>query len=134
MPDDVRGQLQAAFALIRTVGDMETAPETAPASRNIGEDLAYIIYTSGTTGKPKGVMVSHNNVKAFTAWCIDRFHLGPDDRMSGHPSVSFDLSVFDVFGALLSGATLCPVMNPGDKTFPGRFIREQRHHGLVFGA
>ena len=69
-------------------------------------DLAYVIYTSGSTGVPKGVMIAHqaavNTVEDITA----RFGVGPGDRVLGLSSLSFDLSVYDIFGTLAAGATL----------------------------
>ncbi|WCT58029.1 amino acid adenylation domain-containing protein [Paenibacillus kyungheensis] len=70
------------------------------------DDLMYLIYTSGSTGQPKGVAVSHRNVANFLQWSIADGKIGSDDRMVLLTSVSFDISVFEIFGALLSGATL----------------------------
>lgn len=70
------------------------------------ESLMYIMYTSGSTGIPKGVMVSHGNVYNYINWSIENFGLNADDNMILVTSISFDISVFEIFGALLSGATL----------------------------
>lgn len=70
------------------------------------DDLAYVLYTSGTTGQPKGVMVSHRSVANVVADCNARFRIGPADRFFGINAFTFDLSVWDVFGALSAGAAI----------------------------
>jgi len=68
------------------------------------DNLAYILYTSGSSGKPKGVGVTHANVMNFIRSVQDEFSISPDDRFVQFASISFDVSVFEIFGALLSGA------------------------------
>ncbi|WP_371666097.1 amino acid adenylation domain-containing protein [Streptomyces sp. NBC_01241] len=80
------------------------APSTAPGSGP--EDLAYIIYTSGSTGLPKGVMIEHGPALNTVVDINERVGLGPDDRVFCISSLSFDLSVWDVFGTLAAGAAL----------------------------
>lgn len=70
------------------------------------DDLAYVLYTSGTTGAPKGVMVTHRNVTNVVADCHKRFGIAPADRFFAISAFNFDLSVWDVFGALSAGAAL----------------------------
>ena len=70
------------------------------------DDLAYVLYTSGTSGEPKGVMVSHRSAVNVVADCTARFGVGPDDRLFGVSAISFDLSVYDIFGALSAGAAI----------------------------
>ncbi|MFJ4284001.1 non-ribosomal peptide synthase/polyketide synthase [Streptomyces massasporeus] len=67
---------------------------------------AYVIYTSGSTGRPKGVVVAHRNVADFAAWAAA--DIGPE-RLSdvlASTSLNFDVSVFEMFGPLLSGGRI----------------------------
>jgi amino acid adenylation domain-containing protein len=73
------------------------------------ERLAYILYTSGSTGQPKGVMQNHRNVLHYIRVYTNNLHLSADDRLTLFSSYCFDASVMDIYGALLNGATLCPV-------------------------
>jgi amino acid adenylation domain-containing protein len=70
------------------------------------EHLAYIIYTSGSTGIPKGVAVAHRGIANNLLDLNQRFGLGPGDRMLAVSSLSFDMSVYEILGALVAGATI----------------------------
>ncbi|TDC86332.1 amino acid adenylation domain-containing protein, partial [Nonomuraea deserti] len=70
------------------------------------DDAAYVIYTSGSTGRPKGVVVPHRNVAALLAATEDDFGLGPGDTWSNFHSSAFDFSVWEIWGALLTGGRL----------------------------
>jgi amino acid adenylation domain-containing protein len=70
------------------------------------DDPAYMLYTSGSTGNPKGVVISHRNALTFVEWGRRTFRLGPEDRLSNHAPFHFDLSVFDLYGAFSSGASV----------------------------
>ena len=70
------------------------------------EDLAYVIYTSGSTGLPKGVMIDHRGAVNTIVDINQRFGVGPADRVLALSSLSFDLSVYDIFGTLAAGGTI----------------------------
>ncbi|WP_437438098.1 amino acid adenylation domain-containing protein [Mycolicibacterium rhodesiae] len=71
------------------------------------DDVAYLIYTSGTTGTPKGVAVTHRNVTGLLASLWQE--VGRAGVWSQFHSLAFDFSVWEVFGALLSGGRLVVV-------------------------
>lgn len=81
-------------------------PETDPVSDVLPEHLAYVIYTSGSTGTPKGVMVEHRSAVNFTLQTIEEFEITDADRILQFASLSFDVSVFEVFTALIAGIPL----------------------------
>ena len=69
-------------------------------------DLAYVIYTSGSTGDPKGVMIDHKGAVNTILDINKRFHIGREDKIFALVEMSFDLSVYDVFGVLAAGGTV----------------------------
>ncbi|WP_320779267.1 amino acid adenylation domain-containing protein [Streptomyces sp. CRN 30] len=69
-------------------------------------DPAYILYTSGSTGTPKGVCVSHGGALAFVDWACRELALVPADRLANHAAFGFDLSVFDLYAAFRTGASV----------------------------
>jgi amino acid adenylation domain-containing protein len=73
---------------------------------NDADRLAYVIYTSGSTGVPKGVMVEHRAALGTIAEVNRRWLLSGSDRVLGLSSLSFDLSVWDMFGPLSVGGAL----------------------------
>ncbi|MBP3195643.1 MAG: amino acid adenylation domain-containing protein, partial [Butyrivibrio sp.] len=78
------------------------------------EDTAYVIYTSGSTGRPKGVVISHKAVSNTIKDINERFNVTSEDRMLGISSMCFDLSVYDIFGSLSTGAALVQVKDQRD--------------------
>ncbi|MEJ2652588.1 MAG: amino acid adenylation domain-containing protein [Gammaproteobacteria bacterium] len=70
------------------------------------DDLAYVIYTSGSTGEPKGVAMSHRPVSNLIAWQSKRSVLGAAGRTLQLTSLSFDVSVQEIFATLCTGGVL----------------------------
>jgi amino acid adenylation domain-containing protein len=110
--------------------DQERPPERRPVSKSLRQvqqlgqlrspvevpasALAYILYTSGSTGRPKGVAHTNASALAFVRWAVDAVGIRENDVLSQHASPSFDLSVFDFFGAAMASARLALVP---DSTF-----------------
>jgi acyl-CoA synthetase (AMP-forming)/AMP-acid ligase II len=66
--------------------------DDTPLSLNLTEqDLAYILYTSGSTGVPKGIMHTHRSGLSFAEWGVETYGLSPDDHLSNHAPLHFDL-------------------------------------------
>jgi amino acid adenylation domain-containing protein len=84
----------------------EMCNQSAAALPDHGVELAHILFTSGSTGAPRGVMITHRNVIGFVEWANGYFGIDSSDRLSAHPPLHFDLSVFDIFGAFAAGAEL----------------------------
>ncbi|KIG14640.1 putative non ribosomal peptide synthetase protein [Enhygromyxa salina] len=85
------------------------APQSTAQPTASPEQLAYLLYTSGSTGRPKAVMQSQANLLHHACTYAARLRLGPGDRVSLVATHAFDAAVMDIYGALLSGATLCPI-------------------------
>ncbi|MEJ2853301.1 MULTISPECIES: amino acid adenylation domain-containing protein [unclassified Saccharothrix] len=97
----------AADHVVETSEEVEQEPPGVPG---LGDDnLAYVMYTSGSTGTPKGVMVEHRNVLDLLTATRDLFRFGPDDVWTMFASAAFDVSVWEMWGALLHGGTLVVV-------------------------
>jgi amino acid adenylation domain-containing protein len=102
------GQVPAEVAAaVRTV-DVDAASAEAPedAGEPVPDVLAYIIYTSGSTGAPKGVMITHRQAANTLLDVNRRFAVGKADRVLAVSSLSFDLSVWDLFGIFAAGGAV----------------------------
>ena len=94
--------------------DISKYPASNLTIRKDPESTAYIIYTSGSTGQPKGVVIKH---KAAANTIVDinkKFNVTEKDNIIGLSSMCFDLSVYDIFGALSTGATLVMIKDQRD--------------------
>ncbi|MET8295792.1 amino acid adenylation domain-containing protein [Streptomyces sp. NPDC005180] len=81
-------------------------PEAGPEPRCADDSVAYLLHTSGSTGRPKAVVQSHGNALAHALTYADRMRIGPGDQVPLMARYTFDAAVMDLFGALLTGATL----------------------------
>jgi amino acid adenylation domain-containing protein len=93
-------------------------------------DLAYVIFTSGSTGEPKGVMIDHRGALNTLVDVNRRFGTGPEDRVLALSSLSFDLSVWDVFGMLAAGGALV-VPDAGSERDPAHWAELAARAGVT---
>ncbi|MDF9817162.1 yersiniabactin nonribosomal peptide synthetase [Streptomyces sp. SPB162] len=93
-------------------------------------DLAYVIFTSGSTGEPKGVMIDHRGALNTITDINDRFRVTESDRVLGLSSLSFDLSVWDVFGVLGAGGALV-LPDPDGQRDPSHWAELVRVEGVT---
>ncbi|HET6211301.1 MAG TPA: amino acid adenylation domain-containing protein [Micromonosporaceae bacterium] len=94
------------------------------------DDPTYLIYTSGSTGRPKGVLNAHRGVVNRLNWMQDEFRLGPDDVVLQKTPVGFDVSVWEFFWPLLTGARLV-LAEPGGHRDPAYLREVIARHGVT---
>ncbi|OKH92133.1 non-ribosomal peptide synthetase [Streptomyces uncialis] len=101
---------------------------SAPPRTLWPDSPAYVIHTSGSTGLPKGVVVSHAAILNRLRWMQDTYGLRADDRVLQKTPSSFDVSVWELFWPLITGATLVLARPEGhkDARYLAEFIQEQR--------
>lgn len=87
------------------------------------DNMAYVIYTSGSTGQPKGVMICHVSICNTLRWRERTFSLTGADCILQNIAFAFDPSVWQIFGALMSGARLL-MAQPGGHKDPAYLVRE----------
>ncbi|MGG7569784.1 amino acid adenylation domain-containing protein [Streptomyces sirii] len=106
-------------------------PDTDPGTdRPHGRTPAYVIYTSGSTGRPKGVVVEHAAIVNRLLWMQDQHGLDATDRVLQKTPSSFDVSVWEFFWPLISGATLV-VAPPGTHREPAELARLIQRAGVT---
>ncbi|RSD09445.1 amino acid adenylation domain-containing protein [Amycolatopsis eburnea] len=118
--------LFAAETILLDDVDCGADPVTEPEVST--KDLAYAIYTSGSTGRPKGVLVPHEGIVNRLAWTQAQYGLTAEDRVLQKTPSSFDVSVWEFFWPLLTGATLV-LARPGghrDPAYLAGVIRAER--------
>ncbi|HEV2148332.1 MAG TPA: amino acid adenylation domain-containing protein [Longimicrobiaceae bacterium] len=86
-------------------------PETAPRSGVLPGHLSHVIFTSGSTGRPKGVAIQHRGTALFLRWLREVVPAQEWACVLGATSISFDVSVAELFGTLCSGGRLVLVEN-----------------------
>ncbi|HWS86509.1 MAG TPA: amino acid adenylation domain-containing protein [Pyrinomonadaceae bacterium] len=82
-----------------------------PTGGVVADNCAYVIYTSGSTGRPKGVAITHRSAVAFIAWAAETFPAEDFAGVLASTSISFDLSVFELFATLARGGRVILVEN-----------------------
>ncbi|MEV6939704.1 amino acid adenylation domain-containing protein, partial [Streptomyces sp. NPDC051132] len=103
--------------LVDITGDLPGTPDHAPAVAAAPEHPAYLIYTSGSTGRPKGVLIEHRAIVNRLHWMQETYGLTADDQVLQKTPYSFDVSVWEFFWPLITGATLV-LARPGGHRDP----------------
>ncbi|MXN77938.1 amino acid adenylation domain-containing protein [Burkholderia sp. 4701] len=118
----------ARIDLDRLAADPQWPPRDAQPVD--GDALAYVIYTSGSTGEPKGVMLSHAAVCNTLADINARHAVNAEDAVLGLAELSFDLSVYDLFGATARGARVV-LPDPARGNDPSHWADLMARHGVT---
>ncbi|MDK3025010.1 amino acid adenylation domain-containing protein [Cupriavidus taiwanensis] len=111
-------------ALYTQGGDRNPAPALSP------ENLAYVIYTSGSTGRPKGAGNRHGALYNRLWWMQAQYRLDAGDTVLQKTPFSFDVSVWEFFWPLMTGARLA-LAAPGDHRDPQRIAALIAQHGVT---
>jgi amino acid adenylation domain-containing protein len=90
---------------VLTWEDVATFPAIRPPGNCMQDDLAYVMYTSGSTGDPKGMMHTHGSGLSYAQMAAKVYDVQPEDRLSNHSPLHFDMSTFDYFSGPLRSAT-----------------------------
>ncbi|MDR3398634.1 MAG: amino acid adenylation domain-containing protein [Pandoraea sp.] len=101
--------LPPASVSVDALLDDTSLPQTSPDVGVHVDQLAYVIYTSGSTGRPKGVQVAHRQLMRLLHSTQDWFNFGTNDVWTMFHSYAFDVSVWEIFGALSHGGRLVVV-------------------------
>ncbi|HEX2187619.1 MAG TPA: amino acid adenylation domain-containing protein, partial [Longimicrobiaceae bacterium] len=109
--------------------ELADLPSQAPESGVGPENLAYVIYTSGSTGTPKGVAVPHRAVVNLATDMAARLALRADDRLLQFASLSFDVSVEEIFTAWTTGAAV--VLSREELFAPGALCATIEREGIT---
>ncbi|WP_433769677.1 non-ribosomal peptide synthetase [Pseudomonas putida] len=109
---------------------LDSWPCQAPGLHLHGDNLAYVIYTSGSTGQPKGVGNTHAALAERLQWMQDGYRLNDSDVLMQKAPISFDVSVWECFWPLITGARLL-LAGPGEHRDPHRIAQLVREHGVT---
>jgi amino acid adenylation domain-containing protein len=116
--------LDSDWAAISQQSIASPLPSVAPGH------LAYMIYTSGSTGTPKGVLVTHRALSNIVHAQTRCFDITRECRIAQVNSPSFDISLSEIWGALATGATLCPL--PQDQLAGSEVVGWLRKRAVTF--
>jgi len=94
------------------------------------DDVAYVIFTSGSTGKPKGVTISHRGAVNTIEAINSRFAISANDSVLALSELSFDLSVYDLFGVLAAGGNIVFPIQEETKN-PAHWLELVEQHGIT---
>ncbi|MGW6741382.1 amino acid adenylation domain-containing protein [Streptomyces sp. NPDC055025] len=100
---DDTGSVTPAGTPVEVLPHRLPAAESGPAPAGSPDDAAYLLFTSGSTGRPKGVEVAHRSVVRLFTTTRNLFGFGTEDTWLNAHAITFDASVWEIYGALLHG-------------------------------
>ena len=132
LPAAVSATAEVPVLFLDELPTLPASADTAPATDP--DHPAYVIYTSGSTGRPKGVVNTHRGIVSRLRWMQEAYVLVPTDRVLQKTPYSFDVSVWEFFWPLMSGACLVMARPDGhrDPHYLARTIREEEITMLHF--
>ncbi|MEU5259423.1 amino acid adenylation domain-containing protein [Amycolatopsis sp. NPDC021455] len=113
-------EIAAAVPGLRVIADRESTVDFTPVPRHPG-DAAYVLFTSGSTGRPKGVVVCDGGMVNHLLAKIEDLGLTATDTVLQNAPLTFDISVWQSFAALLAGGTV-RVVGAGLRSDPRRLF------------
>ncbi|HEX4829599.1 MAG TPA: amino acid adenylation domain-containing protein [Trebonia sp.] len=125
--------LDAAWDEVTALGDGNLSGSAPEDPGVTPANLAYVIYTSGSTGQPKGVMVEHGQCIHFLHGMARHWRIGPGSAVLQFAAFTFDVSVADMFMALLGGAKVV-LAGPETLHSPPRLAALVRDAGITFAC
>lgn len=121
----------SAAAAVEPAAAARRLREFREARPDLGPDrLAYVFYTSGSTGKPKAAMNSHRGIVNRLLWFQELQPLTPEDRVLQKTPLSFDVSLWELFWPLVTGARLV-LARPGGHLDAGYLARTLAERGIT---
>ncbi|MEZ0090173.1 amino acid adenylation domain-containing protein [Streptacidiphilus sp. EB129] len=129
--DRLAGVFDGVLVVLDRDGEVIDGLDGSDVGVSVGsEALAYVIYTSGSTGRPKGVCVSHGNVLRLLGVTAREYGFGPGDVWPLFHSYAFDVSVWELWGALAHGGRLVVVPVEVARA-PDEFLDLLVEHGVT---
>ena len=111
------------------IAKLGAASEQHKICKAAPNDLAYMIYTSGSTGQPKGVLLEHGGLLNRIQWMQKAYPIGPNDKILQKTPYTFDVSVWEFFWPLVTGASLV-IAKPGAHKDPVYIARLIQHNQI----
>jgi amino acid adenylation domain-containing protein len=128
--DELQARATFSTVSVRTLTDLPVAGTKTPLPATDPRQAAYIMFTSGSTGQPKGITVLHSGV-ARLVLDTNYAHITPGDRVAHAANPAFDAATFEIWGALLNGATLV-ILSRDTVLNPTALATAIREHSLDF--
>lgn len=123
---------KAEVLQLNTMADLDLFSSQKPEVEIHQSELAYTIYTSGSTGKPKGVMITHLAIQHLVTWHNHYFHVDHTSKVSLVAGLAFDISVWETWSGLTSGATLFIAENE-ERTDASALVEYFRKNNITHG-